>query len=101
MDKKARLIDAESLYVKMARHGWWNNSDRDLALSDVDNAPTIDHENMRQTAEWKDKNPIRQLQLTNIPVVECSNCGIAFCDIINNHHYMYHFCPYCGAKMED
>lgn len=34
------------------------------------------------------------------PVVSCSICGMCFCDIINNHHYMYHYCPNCGAKMD-
>lgn len=50
--------------------------------------------------EWKDRPEIKSFKHTNIPVVECSNCGIIFCDIINNHRYMYHYCPYCGAKMD-
>ena len=34
--------------------------------------------------------------ISNIPVVQCSECRITFCDIINNHHYMYRYCPFCG-----
>ena len=34
------------------------------------------------------------------PSVKCSECEIVFCDIINNHNYMYRYCPHCGAKMD-
>lgn len=34
------------------------------------------------------------------PVVLCPICEMYFCDIINNHHYMYHYCPNCNAKMD-
>lgn len=34
------------------------------------------------------------------PSVRCSVCGITFCDIINVHSYMYHYCPNCGARMD-
>ena len=49
---------------------------------------------------WVDKPLIKSFKHTNIPVVECSACGIDFCDIINNHYFMYKYCPNCGAKME-
>lgn len=49
---------------------------------------------------WVDKPLIKSFKNTNIPVVECSACGIDFCDIINNHYFMYKFCPNCGAKMD-
>lgn len=50
--------------------------------------------------KWEDKPPVGRIKSTNIPVVQCSECGITFCDIINNHHYMYRYCPYCGAVMD-
>ena len=50
---------------------------------------------------WIDKPLIKSFKRTNIPVVECSACGIYFCDIINNHYFMYHYCPNCGAKMDE
>lgn len=37
---------------------------------------------------------------SGFPTVKCSNCEIAFCDLINNHHFMYHYCPNCGARMD-
>ena len=49
---------------------------------------------------WVDKPLIKSFKRTNIPVVECSACGIDFCDIINNHYFMYKYCPNCGAKMD-
>ena len=49
---------------------------------------------------WIDKSLIKSFKHTNIPVVECSACGIDFCDIINNHYFMYKYCPNCGAKMD-
>lgn len=49
---------------------------------------------------WIDKPLIKSFKHTNIPVVECSACGIDFCDIINNHYFMYKYCPNCGAKMD-
>ena len=50
---------------------------------------------------WIDKPLIKSFKRTNIPVVECSACGIYFCDIINNHYFMYHYCPNCGARMDE
>ena len=49
---------------------------------------------------WVNKPLIKSFKHTNIPVVECSACGIDFCDIINNHYFMYKYCPFCGAKMD-
>lgn len=49
---------------------------------------------------WVDKPLIKSFKHTNIPVVECSACGIDFCDIINNHYFMYKYCPNCGCRMD-
>lgn len=49
---------------------------------------------------WEEAHEIKSFKHTNIPVVQCSKCECYFCDIINNHHYMYHYCPNCGAKMD-
>ena len=48
---------------------------------------------------WEDAYEIKSFRHTNIPVVQCSKCEVYFCDIINNHHYMYNYCPNCGADM--
>lgn len=37
-----RLIDADALYLRMAGHSWWNNTDRDIALDDLERMPTSD-----------------------------------------------------------
>lgn len=50
--------------------------------------------------EWIEGREIKSFRHTNIPVVECSLCRCFFCDIINNHIFMYHYCPNCGAKMD-
>ncbi|MGN1013906.1 MAG: DUF551 domain-containing protein [Butyricicoccus sp.] len=42
-----RLIDADALYLRMAGHGWWNNTDRDIALDVLERMPTIDPDSMR------------------------------------------------------
>jgi hypothetical protein len=48
---------------------------------------------------WIDVRGIPSVNRKDVPVVKCSKCEIYFCDLINNHHYMYHYCPNCGAKM--
>lgn len=70
-------------------------------LSTIDligEAPTVDVVEVVH-GEWIDKYEIKSFRHTNIPVVQCSKCECYFCDIINNHHFMYHYCPNCGAKM--
>ena len=49
--------------------------------------------------EWEDAHEIKSFRHTNIPVVQCSKCKCYFCDVINNHHWFYHYCPNCGADM--
>lgn len=61
----------------------------------IDNAPdAVKH------GRWIDKREIPSYSNKNIPVVECSKCRCLFCDIINVHSFMYHYCPNCGAKMD-
>lgn len=68
-------------------------------VSAIINAPAADVSPVRH-GRWVDKPLIKSFKHTNIPVVECSACGIDFCDIINNHYFMYKYCPNCGAKMD-
>lgn len=70
-----------------------------VVQQNIKDATTIDAEPMRH-GRWVDKPLIKSFKHTNIPVVECSACGIDFCDIINNHYFMYKYCPNCGAKMD-
>lgn len=71
-----------------------------IALGRIDGQPIIRPESLRVHGMWYDKPPIIWHGTSNIPVVQCSECGITFCDIINNHHYMYRYCPHCGARMD-
>ena len=50
--------------------------------------------------EWHDAKFVRAYKGTNLLVVQCSKCECYFCDVINNHHFMYHYCPNCGARMD-
>lgn len=71
-----------------------------MVLNVLKRQPIIRPESLRVHGMWYDKPPIIWHGTSNIPVVQCSECGITFCDIINNHHYMYRYCPYCGAVMD-
>lgn len=91
-----RLIDANELYKKIDKtpmRGF-------VHVSDIDTMPIINPERLIPHGKWDDKPPISMDATNNIPVVQCSECGIIFCDIINNHHYMYSYCPHCGARMD-
>lgn len=51
--------------------------------------------------EWEDYHFVKvDCPKSGFPTVKCSVCEIAFCDLINNHHFMYHYCPNCGAQMD-
>ena len=100
-----RLIDAKmycmELYNEMNYPGRSEEfmTAIDVAIADLADAPTVDAVPVRH-GRWVDKQLIKSFKHTNIPVVECSACGIDFCDIINNHYFMYNYCPNCGAKMD-
>lgn len=64
----------------------------------VDLIPSADVAPVRH-GRWVEKPCIKSFKYTNVPVMECTECGITFCDIISNHQYLYHYCPNCGAKM--
>ena len=97
------LIDRDAL---MEEAHWIIRSDGTRVYAvhaeDVENAPVVDAVPVRH-GKWLDKTKtkIKSFKNTNIPVVECTECGIDFCDIINNHQFMYHFCPNCGADMRE
>lgn len=51
-------------------------------------------------AHWIDQPPLARVNVKNVPVVRCSNCGLDFCDLINNHYFIYWHCPFCGEQMK-
>ena len=95
---KETIVDAlDALKEILGEH---NKSTIDAVIhtvcNAVDRAETVDPV---KHGEWVDTTKIRWVNKTNVPVVMCTECGIQFCDLINNHYYMYHYCPNCGAKM--
>lgn len=95
-----RMIDADSAKQELLWGNVYLSDNETNALVELlDNQPAIDPESLRSRGEWKDRPCIRKFRHSNVPVVECSNCGIMFCDIINNHRFIWHYCPQCGAKM--
>lgn len=93
---KKRLIDANALIKEANADGAYGYVD----AKQIADAPTVDAVEVVH-GRWVDKPLIKSFKHTNIPVVECSACGIDFCDIINNHYFMYKYCPNCGAKMDE
>ena len=98
-----RLIDADSIkYHKTTEcggHGVFLDVEM-VYKEEIDAIPTIDMEGPRPHGRWIDSWIYNYPQAKRIPFVECSNCGMLFCDLINTHSEMFRFCPYCGAKMD-
>jgi NADH pyrophosphatase NudC (nudix superfamily) len=95
-----RLIDADDLEMYVYREvAFFCNLDEDVIVDAILKQPTVDAAQVVH-GHWVDCNKIKFGGVSGIPVVKCSKCGIHLCDIINNHHVMYRFCPYCGAKMD-
>ena len=68
-------------------------------LERLNEQPTADVEEVKH-GKWREGAFLKVGGLMKYPSVICSNCGITFCDIINNHDYMYRYCPNCGARMD-
>ncbi len=116
MANEKRLIDAYALMDTVEGVNWYhidklgylangaNSQDHTPIYKAEDiynairNAPTVDAVEVVH-GEWKDAYEIKSFRRTN-PVVQCSKCECYFCDIINNHRWLYHYCPNCGAKMD-
>ena len=84
-----RLIDADKLNVRLSR-----DATPYYTQCDIDAAPTIDPESLRQKGEW-------------FVLDECSNAGV-YCSVCHkkvfkecyaNVKEKSNFCPNCGADM--
>ena len=100
----ARYIDADTIIQKLkdaVERVKPNEVTKDI-VNDVikllQNEPTADVQEVKR-GHWREGAFLKVSGLNNYPSVICSNCGITFCDIINNHDYMYRYCPNCGADM--
>ena len=97
MANKKRLIDANALIAKAHEEMFEYEADQFEAwISWFDTVDAVEVVHGR----WVDVRGIPSVNRKDVPVVKCSKCEICFCDLINNHHYMYHYCPNCGAKMD-
>lgn len=103
----ARLIDADALkwkliHVKLYVHGLRFGktvlgkileSYRRAVFEEIEEAPTIDPEELRPKGEWK------RVEDSECYWYECSECGEP-----PLKHYKYdclsNYCPNCGLKME-
>ena len=94
--KQLESLLAHCLSMKNDGDPIWDNDCEALKMAIL----ALDTESLRPRGTWKDFPSIRKVNKTNVPVVQCSVCKIFFCDLINNHRFMYKYCPYCGAKME-
>lgn len=81
----------------------WRNSDAYYQASVLIDSlcDRIEHSVPVVHAKWEDYHFIKaDCPQNGFPTVKCPRCEIAFCDIINNHRFMYHYCPNCGARMD-
>lgn len=91
-------IEREAL-IESIRNGAGTNLQKFFAECCALVVPAADVIEVRH-GEWKDRGVVKRANTENAPIVACSECQITFCDLINNHHFMYRYCPYCGAKMD-
>jgi predicted RNA-binding Zn-ribbon protein involved in translation (DUF1610 family) len=110
MANEKRLIDANALKAYLMKleasggHKYYRKGMDDTLHyhmpNIIDDAPTVDAVEVVH-GRWIDVRGIPSVNRKDVPVVKCSKCEIYFCDLINNHHYMYHYCPNCGADMRE
>ena len=101
MGTEKRLIDANALLTKVVpiSNSSGNVYSSGVPTIEILKAPTVDAVEVVH-GRWIDVRGIPSVNRKDVPIVKCSKCEIYFCDLINNHHYMYHYCPNCGAKMD-
>ena len=95
MASEKRLIAENDIYALFGRKG-----KAELHVAYIDLLPRADAVEV-VPGRWIDGRGIPSVNRKDVPVVKCSKCEIYFCDLINNHHYMYNYCPNCGAKMDE
>lgn len=108
----ARYIDADKLKQRK-RHIEFIMSDGKkqdeydfVKFSDIDETPTADVREVKH-AHWKE----REEEVYGIPpslFYGCSECGVEYhnvfmaacCAEFEKDTIQFHYCPYCGAKMD-
>lgn len=89
-----RLIDADALLKnRFNMYTGFQGKVPVVAVRDVDEAPTIDPEELRPRGEWIERQePISWCEDDVDVFYECSSCGLCAPGETN-------FCPNCGADM--
>lgn len=85
MARAEKMIRLQTLFDILNKHGVPNHCATQVEIQQMslDAAPVVH-------AWWR-------IVETKIPVIRCSNCwGEA--DV--KHKLLYHFCPFCGARMD-
>ena len=93
----ARLIDADALKeraIRVSTTKYPHTYFKGVGTGEIDRAPTIEAEQVSH-ARWLKEYDYEE----NYSIHKCSNCGgepYYESDIEKEYHY----CPYCGAKMD-
>ena len=73
--------------------------DQDIIRKSIEQAPTVDAEPVRHgfwnVYKWSDDKENLNTEMT------CSVCGITFFSPNDITADEFHYCPYCGAKMDE
>lgn len=94
-----RLIDADALEARIEK-AWENKAITDEEYADIsgyaEDAPTIDPV---KHGRWKNKQMLDEnLNPTIAFRHRCSECRFEICT--TDEMLWWHYCPYCGAKMD-
>ena len=89
-----RLINADDVAENLMNSNWFDCDDIDVALQAVKLTDTIDPESLRPKAHWEDVVQDGPCRWSG----KCSACKVRN-DI--PPVMLAHYCPNCGAKMED
>lgn len=99
-DKLKFALERVTLYVQGLRFGKTVlekilESYRRAVFEEIDDAPTIDPEDLRPKGRWVFEDFVS-------PTLQCSVCkGLAPYDCCGDYHCdRTPYCPHCGAKME-
>ena len=85
MASSEKMIRLQTLFDIMNKHEIPNHLATQLEIQENSlNAAPVIH------ARWR-------VVQTKIPVIMCSNC---WCEADAKHKTLYHFCPFCGARMD-
>lgn len=96
-EKEVRLIDANALEKALEEIKIPVAVAKGKMFRLIKEAPTIDTESLRPKGKW-----IEREDYNFDTYYDCSVCGESFCLIEGvPEENSFHYCPNCGAKMEE